>query len=235
MKIRSQFLTSCLVWVMTRSLQMLFATVKVKTLHEDPSVKPFDDAHRDKYVFAVWHDSVAYPSFGIRHRNTTVLTSRHNDGGYVAGLMQLLGMKPVRGSTNRGGAEALRQLIADTVGELIVIAPDGPRGPRNRISAGIVFLASHTGRFILPTTFHCSREWVIPGSWTDLRLPQPFSTLTCISGPPIAIGPDLRKNQILAEVARVQQAMDDLARKFNVPVHCPPATVEEERAAQRAA
>jgi lysophospholipid acyltransferase (LPLAT)-like uncharacterized protein len=235
MKIRSQFLTNCLVWVMTRSLQVLFATVRVRTHHEDPASKPFDDAHRDKYVFAVWHDSVAYPSFGIRHRNTTVLTSRHNDGGYVAGLMQLLGMKPVRGSTNRGGAEALRQLIADTVGELIVIAPDGPRGPRNKISAGIVFLASHTGRVILPTTFHCTREWVIPGSWTDLRLPQPFSSLTCISGPPIAIGPHLRKDQILAEVARVQAAMDELAQKFNVTVHRQQDAVESEAATQRAA
>ena len=57
----------------------------------------------------------------------------------------------------------------------IVITPDGPRGPRQAMKSGIVYLASRSGREIIPVAHGCSRGWRVKGSWTDMMIPKPFS------------------------------------------------------------
>ena len=53
------------------------------------------------------------------------------------------GLAVVRGSSSRGGAQALRALAAAVrAGEDVAVVPDGPRGPRERVQPGVVALAA---------------------------------------------------------------------------------------------
>ena len=99
----------------------------------------------------------------------------------------------------------MRRLIQEAEGKHIVITPDGPRGPRREMSAGIVFLASQSGRAIVPTAFTCERGWRFGTGWTDLLVPKPFSKVHLLTGEPIHIAPDLA--DLSTEVLRVQVAM----------------------------
>jgi lysophospholipid acyltransferase (LPLAT)-like uncharacterized protein len=78
------------------------------------------------------------------------------------------------------------------------------------MSPGIVYLASRSGSSIVPTAFACSRSWRIPGSWTDLVIPQPFSEVVLLSGDPIKVPAGLARADLNDYVARVQAAMDSL-------------------------
>ncbi|HID23916.1 MAG TPA: hypothetical protein EYP14_16165 [Planctomycetaceae bacterium] len=76
---------------------------------------------------------------------------------------------------------------------------------------GIIFLASQTGRPIVPMLFACPRAWRIRGNWTDLVIPKPFSTIIGLSGEPVFVPPNLSREEIQRQMDRVQREMDQLA------------------------
>ena len=74
-----------------------------------------------------------------------MLLSRHRDAEILSHIAGHLGFAFVRGSTNRGGVSALRQLLARSRDMHLTITPDGPRGPRRRLAPGCIYLASKLG------------------------------------------------------------------------------------------
>jgi lysophospholipid acyltransferase (LPLAT)-like uncharacterized protein len=91
-----------------------------------------------------------------------------------------------------------------------VIATDGPRGPRRMVKDGIVYLASHSGRPIVPTAFASAWAWKPRGRWTDLVIPIPFSRGIVLGGAPIRIPEGLTPQQLAPYRDLVQRAMDEL-------------------------
>jgi len=112
-------------------------------------------------IYAVWHGRILMiPWLTARMRRTRgaravcVLASRSRDGEMVARWVTRFGLSVVRGSSSRGGAAALRALAASVrAGEDVAVVPDGPRGPRERLQAGLVVLAAATGAPIVPLGF----------------------------------------------------------------------------------
>lgn len=183
--------------------RVLFWTLRLR-FHTADKTNPYTIEGDDHFIYCVWHDQLLIPIFGGKHRHTAALVSQAQDGGFVAAGLRSAGILPVRGSTSRGGAQAMRQLIREAEGSHIVMTPDGPRGPRRELSPGVVFLASHSGRAIVPSAFTCERGWRFGVGWTDLLVPKPFSKVHLLTGEPIHIPPDA---DLRAEVARVQAAM----------------------------
>ena len=173
----------------------------------NPSV---DDEY---FVLCVWHDALLLPTFAaprwLRQR-CCCLVSQHQDGSYLADAMAWMDYTTVRGSTKRGGVEALRQLVNDTAGKHIIVTPDGPRGPRRTLKHGAAFIAAQTGRRLLPGAFVVNRGWRIPGSWTDLLVPMPFTTVYIMTGEPISIPEGISRTELGSYVMAAQQAMDVL-------------------------
>ena len=122
-------------------------------------------------------------------------------------------IKPIRGSSSRGGAEAMKQLIELVDDRHICITPDGPRGPRHELKPGIVFIASKSGRRIVPSIYAADREWRIKGSWTDQMIPKPFSNVHLFTADAIEIPAELSREQIEQYVNKVQSEMDQLYEK----------------------
>ncbi|MGB6231039.1 MAG: DUF374 domain-containing protein, partial [Litorimonas sp.] len=79
-----------------------------------------------------------------RFQHPHVLISRSRDGAVVAWTCRWLGLSTVRGSAKnaakskaKGGGRAGREILdALDGGACIVITPDGPRGPRQRVPVG---------------------------------------------------------------------------------------------------
>ncbi len=91
-----------------------------------------------------------------------------------------------------------------------MVTPDGPRGPRRKMSIGIVFLASHTGRAVIPTAYSCSRCWKIKGSWTDLVIPKPFAKVYLLGGRPVEVPAELEREELRQYATVIQTEMDRL-------------------------
>jgi len=181
----------------------LFLTLRLR-FHTADKTNPFAIEGGDRFIYCVWHDQLLIPIFGGKHRHTAALVSQNQDGGFVAAGLRSVGILPIRGSSSRRGAQAMRQLICESEGKHIVMTPDGPRGPRRELSLGVIFLASHTGRAIVPTAFTCERSWRFGVGWTDLLVPKPFSKVHLLTGEPIHIS---QQADLRSEVTRVSAAM----------------------------
>jgi lysophospholipid acyltransferase (LPLAT)-like uncharacterized protein len=105
-----------------------------------------------------------------------VLISRHQDGEIIARIISRFGHRAVRGSSTRGGALALRELIRlGRSGADLVVTPDGPKGPRQVAKIGVVQLAKATGLPIVPLAFSCSKKNTLRagiGSWSRIHGPE---------------------------------------------------------------
>ncbi len=142
-------------------------------------------------IYAVWHGRILLLPYLYGWRRACVLTSRSRDGALVSGFMARFGLEAVRGSSSRGGAEALR-LLARSLGEGrdAVVVPDGPRGPRETVKAGIVTLARLSGAPIVPMALGASAEWRLR-SWDEFRIPRPFARCVLRFGDPILVPADV--------------------------------------------
>ncbi len=93
-------------------------------------------------VVAFWHGE-QLPMIAL-HRGLGLcgLASRSKDGALVAATLTRLGYRVVRGSSSRGGAEALVQSrTALREGASPAFAVDGPRGPAGAVAPGAEALA----------------------------------------------------------------------------------------------
>ncbi|MGE3166647.1 MAG: lysophospholipid acyltransferase family protein [Planctomycetota bacterium] len=145
-------------------------------------------------IYAFWHESLLHFTWSHRRRGIGVMISRHGDGELIARAVELLGFTPARGSTTRGGAAALRKLSrraqsTDGPSPDFAITPDGPRGPRRTVQAGIIELAARTGLPIVPAALHYARCWRA-GSWDRLALPRPFTRAVVLFGEPLRVERD---------------------------------------------
>ena len=171
--------------------RILFSTVKIE---EKPAGYPRQlKSQGNNVIYAYWHAFMLIPGYAARNLGIKVLISRHMDGEYITHISRQLGFDAVRGSTTRGGVEALMRMVRDTdKGASFIITPDGPRGPRFIVQPGIIFLGQKTGFPIIPVSLRLSSYWELP-SWDKFRIPKPFSKAVLIYGDPINIPPKLDK------------------------------------------
>jgi lysophospholipid acyltransferase (LPLAT)-like uncharacterized protein len=209
MRIRSPLLIRLSGFLFATAVRALFCTLRLD-VRTARNANPYAASGHARRLYAVWHDSMVIAAFGGRHVRTVALTSHHRDGAFVASVLRAVGVPVVRGSTGHRGDNALREILTSAVDNDIVMTPDGPRGPCRAMSKGIVFLASRSGRAIVPTAFSCERSWRIRGSWSDLVIPKPFSRVYLLAGDPMRIPDDVTRDQLVGYAVQIQGQMDRL-------------------------
>ena len=232
MRIRSRFLTKFVGWLAALVFRALSRSLRFRALREADGTDPSTPT-RQGYIYALWHDSILVPlaKKSLSCAQVAALVSRHQDGAYLAEFMRYCRIRSVRGSSARGGDQALRELMRVGDDWNIVITPDGPRGPQHEIKSGPIYLASRTGRPIIPSVSHCDNAWYVRGSWTGLVVPKPFSCCWYLTGAPLSIPADLSREQIEVHRLRVQAEMVRLEQKLARIIHGEEADVLARRAA----
>jgi lysophospholipid acyltransferase (LPLAT)-like uncharacterized protein len=243
-KIRSRLLTKIIVFFGVALVRLLFKTCRLRTVVEVPGINSYESTGDRRYLYCIWHDQIVMTVFSGRPQKMAGLVSGHQDGSYLADAMKMLGIVPIRGSSKRGGSRAMGELLQRVREYHVAITPDGPRGPRHKLKTGIVFLASHSGRGIVPGAYACRRAWHIRGNWTDMMLPWPFTEIHARGGPPIFVPPGLDRDELERYAERLEGEMERLEklvaeaargaakgpRSLNLPAK-PPAADGEVKAA----
>lgn len=159
-------------------------------------------------VYALWHAHLLPLALLHRGEGAVVLVSRHRDGELLATLLRQLGYLPVRGSSSRGGAAGLKEMIArGREGRPLGFTPDGPRGPAGRVKPGVVAAASATGRPIVPVAVAADRGWRF-GSWDGFLVPAPFATVVISYGEPLLVPARVRTAEMPAWLEEVGERID---------------------------
>ncbi|MEP1229723.1 MAG: lysophospholipid acyltransferase family protein [Litorimonas sp.] len=191
---RSNVMKITIGWLVAAYMTLVKYTTRWDVQRED-QVK--DITGNGKGVIAlVWHSRfmMLTAAWKTRFQLPYVLISRSRDGDIVAHTSHFLGLKTIRGSAKKvaksktkGGAKAGRDIIgAIEQGGCIVVTPDGPRGPRQRLGSGPLRLARLTGAPLMPCTFAIKNRKQF-NSWDKFILPLPFGRGTIIWGTPVFI------------------------------------------------
>jgi len=140
-------------------------------------------------IWAFWHYTQAFVGYAGRNRGARVLISVHQDGEFVARLLKGIGYDAVRGSTTRGGTQALMELAGTESAQDLAITPDGPKGPPEHVHPGIIMLAQVTGRPIMPIGAAVKPCRRLHG-WDRFMVPYPFSKVLGVIGDPLLVPAD---------------------------------------------
>jgi len=136
---------------------------------------------------AHWHgDELALvPRFG--HLTPTILVSHSKDGEIMARGTRALGYRVIRGSSTRGAVGGLIALIkAVKEGHMVVLAVDGPQGPRGVCKPGIIRIVQKTGVPLFPVGVATTHRFVFKKTWNQVYLPLPFSRQVVFMDKPIS-------------------------------------------------
>jgi hypothetical protein len=184
------------------------STLRVERVHFDRYVRL--KARGVPILFALWHGRMFLSIQAHRQEGIVTMASRSNDGEIIAGWLERNGYSVVRGSSTRGGSEALREMVRRVrSGRAAALTVDGPTGPPREVQPGIVQLARLTGGWILPITSSSARPRFL-SSWDRYLLPKPFSANVVLYGEPFPI--DAANSDADAQ-ERIANALDEATRE----------------------
>jgi lysophospholipid acyltransferase (LPLAT)-like uncharacterized protein len=171
-------------------------------------------------IFCIWHNRLAlslilyrrHVQSRWRHRRMAGMVSASRDGGMLARVLELFRVRPVRGSSSRRGAQALKEAAtAIREGCDLAITPDGPRGPCYQLQPGIVSVAQFTGSRVIPVAYRLSQKVTLK-SWDRFQIPLPFARVDVTLAPAVDIPRRLNEAELETHRARLEQTMRDITR-----------------------
>lgn len=189
-------------WLAAWLMRCLFRLLRV--VHVDRAYPERCWARGERIIIAFWHGRLLMMPFAYPGTPSALLISQHRDGEYLSRIATRFGFEVVRGSATRGGMRAVKQMIRAIRERLnLVIAPDGPKGPRAKVKSGVIEMARLTGAPIVPVSFSASRRRLLK-SWDAFLVPVPFSRAVYIWGEPMYVPQTATKD----EVAQYQEALE---------------------------
>lgn len=175
-------------------LRLWFATCRI-TEHGSENLQKALDSKKS-VIALFWHYSLVYVFYHLKKYPAAVLVSASEDGEYIARLAHCLNFSTVRGSSNRRGLLALKELMVKLEqGEHVGMVADGSQGPQFVLQAGSILLASKTGSPVVPMAWSSSR-FITFKSWDRTCIPMPFSRIDYYCGEPFYIPQDLDREGI---------------------------------------
>lgn len=180
-----RIVTRCLPWITKYYFKLVAATSRVILLNREYEEEVI---RKGSFAVAGFHGTLLYPAYYFRKYGGVIMVSRSWDGDLVDGCLRGWGYDTTRGSSSRDGKEALSGMV-NMVRERNCcsgLAVDAPRGPARQVKMGIVVLARETGQPVLPAVSWTSRH-IQFGSWDQMILPLPFSTIVVGFGRPVEV------------------------------------------------
>jgi len=184
--------------------------IRIRAVNEEMTLQYLKSGQ--KMIVAIWHQRIIPVVDYARKFSVyapSAMISQSRDGDIIAGVASLLNFRPVRGSSSRGGKEALADMIADLAeNQVAVHALDGPRGPRGVVKPGLIVMAQSTGVPIVPVYISVDRAWVL-NSWDRTLIPKPFSTVTVRWDKPISVPEHLNEEAFESTRKQIEQHMKE--------------------------
>ena len=148
------------------------------------------------FILAFWHSQLMMISYCWKSKNKiNILASGHSDGrfGAIVGKYFKLNNIPTSSKEKSISLKPVFTLLKNS--QYIGITPDGPRGPNQKVSDGIIKISKATQVPIIPIGFASSKYKTLK-SWDSFLITKPFSKSAFVWGKVIAIPKNCTDNEI---------------------------------------
>lgn len=142
-----------------------------------------------------------------------LMCSQSRDGELMTRIEEGLGFRVARGSSGKGGARALVEMIRaqrEDRGLNSCLSADGSRGPRGIAQLGTLTLAQKTGSMLLPVAASSADVWVWKKSWDRTLIPKPGARMRVRIGEPIEVPAKLDPDQTEALRRHLEKVLLDM-------------------------
>ncbi|HYM20370.1 MAG TPA: DUF374 domain-containing protein [Candidatus Kapabacteria bacterium] len=137
------------------------------------------EALPERAVVAFWHAKML-TGWWVSRSNSVAMVSRSKDGEYLSSILSRWKYKLVRGSSGKGGMEALDEamdLVRSADAQRLVITPDGPQGPAEIFKRGAFIAANGLDLPLYFLEIEHKRKKILSSSWDKFEIPYPFSSV----------------------------------------------------------
>lgn len=212
-----------LCWLVAQYIRFVYVTTRWETVMlgnkagEAPLYDHPSDGFRDEpVVVTFWHGRLLMLNlFPHAIRPSHILISSHRDGTLIARVSRHLKHHVISGSSSRGGARAVIEMIRRLKeGTHVAITPDGPRGPRMRAAMGAITVAKKSGAAIIPLGYAVTRYRYI-NSWDQFMLAYPFGRGVFTVGNPIVIPADADALEMERYRKKLESALIHITNEAN--------------------
>ncbi len=206
-EIKYFLLNHVLTSVIFRILRLYAKTLRVQIEGEKKILEHLDRGGR--VIFASWHQRLFGGFFVPQFFQWTpcIMISQSRDGDFISKIVSRLAWIPVRGSSTRGGAKALKAMVQKVAENRIgVHIVDGPTGPARMVKPGMLLLARSANAVICPAVVSYQRSWKA-NSWDRFMIPKPFTRILIRFGSFITVPGNADRNSLEALRLQIEQKM----------------------------
>jgi hypothetical protein len=114
----------------------------------------------------------------LARKNAVAIVSQSRDGDHLTSVLEQWHYLIVRGSSSKGGMEALEEsirLVKEKKAKRIAITPDGPRGPKEEFKRGAFIASKELGLPLIFLHINYRDSMKFMESWDKFEVPYPFS------------------------------------------------------------
>jgi lysophospholipid acyltransferase (LPLAT)-like uncharacterized protein len=196
-------------------LALIWATCRLKVVRGEQHLEALRVSEQPA-VIVYWHQMHVFGSWLLyraarRGMPLAVLTSPSVSGEVPAAMITRWGMRPVRGSSTRSAAEALRDMytVVATDRQSLVVTADGPKGPLHEFKPGAILLARMSKAPVVPMAWAATRvtRWQ---SWDQFIVPWPFSRVAIVVGEPWRVPAGFQVADLAATARYMGERLDAL-------------------------
>ena len=165
------------------------------------------------FILAFWHSQLMMIGFSWKkHNNINILASGHSDGRFGAIVGKYFNLNNIQTSKKNKSIslKTIFKLLNDN--NYIGITPDGPRGPKEIVSEGIIKIAKKTKIPIIPIGFWSSKNFKLK-SWDSFLITLPFSKCSFVWNKPLEIPYNIQENQIQHYQKLLQEKINQSVKK----------------------
>jgi lysophospholipid acyltransferase (LPLAT)-like uncharacterized protein len=147
-------------------------------------------------IIAFWHGDMLPVWNYFSKNNPTGVVSTSQDGEILSTLLDSWGYKLIRGSSSKNGSEVLSEICDKLKNGVVLITPDGPRGPIHNFKAGALVAAWRTSQPLILCKVEMDSFKQFNRSWDKFRVPLPFTKIRLTLSDKIIIPQDSNREEI---------------------------------------
>ena len=164
------------------------------------------------FILAFWHSQLLMIKFSWnKNKKLNILASGHSDGQFGGIVAKHLGVNIITISKEKKkiNIRPIFQLLKKN--NYIGITPDGPRGPKEKVSDGIIKIAKTSKIPIIPVGYWSSKNFSL-NSWDSFLITYPFSKSIFTWSDPILIPHNIEGDEIIKFQSILETKINDCIR-----------------------